>query len=683
MKTKSFMFISIIIISLISGIPTGILQFYSNPSIQNTPSLTPDIFDMWKDVILDLDNMEPEDFLNLPPKSICSIYEQITNNLNWLVGFYSKEEKNGLLDSDMDTPSVRYLGPDNLPIEGYDLKSYDDEKFEINFRIDDNIANEWIVRVYAYIDYGISDTILSESDKFEDGSDYKQFQLGEEPSFEELNPDESFMGIEFDKILEDFEEWTTSEKDYTAKKEYPGRIDQEIYFHVKVLYKTVDGLQSYYYKNFYIPGYWTSNLEYRTLNIKDDDIVAPVISNVSILNPPIYDGYENITFEITAEDDSGIESLYIKFLGNDYLDDDKDFQITIPNPSLLGEYSFNVIAIDGDNDRDNDQLSTTLYSSFEILDDDDNTPICTDICIINTPIYDAYDYVIFEFNAEDPSGIAELYIDFMETKYYLDENNQILVPNPRIPGEYGFSAVAIDADLDYQGDQLNTTINSYFEVLDDDVTPPQIFVSENECEWSISIIDNDGFIDSIASGNYSLFDQDGNILTAGVIAEEGTIYYISKEQINLLKPGTFTLKIYSTNNDVEWQGDEETSTLTLEKSITLEDCYNYVIAQIEELKIYIEDNLYCFFTYLADCYLDAAIKSIQGAYNLLMQGQECWLTHLNTAISNLNDFESIVQYFTNNKYLPQDIGEYILQSINDIKVNINLLIEYSTDYSST
>ena len=662
MKHKNTMIMSLIIIYLTVGIPLGISQIYSNITTQNNISFTYNTFEEWRNAILNHNNMDPKDFINLPQNSISS-------------------------------PYIRYLGPGNLPIEGYDLKRNDDEKFELNFRLDDNIANEWVVRVYAYLDYGTYDTILSESNKFEDGSNSKHFQPGEEPLFEELNPDVNFMGIEFDKILEDFEQWTTSEKDYIAKKDFPGRIDQEIYFHVKVLYKEVevnelDGWDTYYYyKNFYISGYWTSNYEYRKLNIKDDDIEAPIISDVNIINAPIYDNYTNINFEIIAEDNSGIQNLYINFLGNEYVDDDNNFQISIPNPSMVGEYSFNVIAIDGDTDRDNDQLSTTMYSSFEILDDDYNTPICANICIVNAPIYDAYDYVIFEFLAEDPSGISELYIDFMENKYYIDENNQILVPNPRVPGEYEFSAVAIDADLDHQGDQLNTTINSYFEVLDDDITPPQIFICENECYWGVTIIDDDGFIDSIASGNYSLFDQDGNILTAGILSQEGTIYHITKEQIIPLKPGTYILKIHATNNDIEWQGDEETSTAIAEVSITLEDCYNYVILQIEELKKYISDNYCCGWCGCCYCvreifnrYLNSVQQHLQDAYTLLLEDQPCWLNHLQSAKSLISNVESYAKCLINNDFLPHDIGDYIIQSLYHIRNNIDHLIEISLDY---
>jgi len=589
MKYRNLSILSIIITYLVPGIFYGNLQIWSNITTQNNLSLPHNTFEEWRDAILDHNNMETEDLPNIAQNSISSLYAQAIIYQDWSNGLYSTEEKNQLLLSKISTPYIKYLGPDNLPIEGYDLKRNDDEIFELNFRVDDNIINEWIVRVYAYLDYDTFDTIISESEKFEDGSNNKNYQPGEEPLFEELNPDVSFMGIEFDNSLEDYEQWTSSEKDYTAKKNILGRIDQEIYFHIKVLYKKdvyeEDGWHShYFYKNFYISGYWTSNLEYRKLNIKDDDISAPIISDINIINSPVYDGYENINFEIIAEDDS---------------------------------------------------------------------------------------------------GISELYIDFLENEYFLDENNQIIIPNPRTPGEYEFSAIAIDADTDYQGDQLNTTINSHFEVLDDDLTPPQIFVGENECNWSISIIDGDGVIDSIASGNYSLLNPDGNILTTGDLSQEGSIYYISKEQTIPLKPGTYTLKIHATNNDIEWHGDEEISTAIEEIYINLEDCYNCVILQIEELKKYIVDNIDIILACIANYFLGLAQEDIEVAYELLLEDQSCWLSHLQSAKEQICLIEALIESLMNNKCISHDIGQYIIQSLHDIRNNIDLLIEYSYDYQST
>jgi hypothetical protein len=271
----------------------------------------------------------------------------------------------------------------------------------------------------------------------------------------------------------------------------------------------------------------------------------------------------------------------------------------------------------------------------------------------------------------------------LENEYFLDENNQIIIPNPRTPGEYEFSAIAIDADTDYQGDQLNTTINSHFEVLDDDLTPPQIFVGENECNWSISIIDGDGVIDSIASGNYSLLNPDGNILTTGDLSQEGSIYYISKEQTIPLKPGTYTLKIHATNNDIEWHGDEEISTAIEEIYINLEDCYNCVILQIEELKKYIVDNIDIILACIANYFLGLAQEDIEVAYELLLEDQSCWLSHLQSAKEQLCLIEALTEYFMSNKHISHDIGQYIIQSLHDIRNSIDILIEISFNYNLT
>jgi len=600
---------------------------------------------------------------------------------------YSQEEKIRSLQLTQNTPYIRYLGPDNLPIEGIDLLSHNDELFEIDFRLDDNTIHEWVLRVYAYLDFDTVDTFLTNSENFQDGTNYKHFLPGVQPTPEELNPDLLFMGSDYIKILEDFEQFTTSERDYTARKEFPGRIDQSLYFHVKVLYKQEivesDGWHSYYYyRTFYISRYWTLDFKSSTLNIIDDDILPPTFSEINILNSPIFDDYDEIEFEVIVEDASGIADLYINFLGYDYFDEDGDHQIFIPNPSFPGEYSFNVIAIDGDTDRNNDQLRTTIYSSVVILDDDNNTPICGDVCIVNAPIYDDYDHVIFEFNVEDPSGISELYIEFMESKYYPNEADQILVPNPRIPGIYDFSAVAIDADLDHEGDQLNTTINSNFEVFDDDITPPEIIICENEMGWDVSIIDDDGIIDSKATGNYLLIDQYDNTLAAGIIEEE-TNCHVNKELIPL-KIGTYTLKIEAKNNDIEWQGDEETSNATKEVTITLEDCFNYVIQQIEKLKNYIDENICHCCCCCLKWFLINGLNSVQdyllNAYLLILKQDPInALKDLESANIFIYCYKSLVNCLMHKHFISYEIGHFIIQSLQDISDNIILLMDYTSD----
>ncbi len=588
MKPKNSKFISILIIFSFSITSFGFPQFFTYIINQTSLSSRDNTFEEWRDVILNHNSIKTETLIDLQQETISNLYEQIKIYQDWDNGIYSANEKNQLLLSNSHTPRIRYLGPDNHPIEGYDLISHDDEKFELNFRLDDRILNEWVVRVYAYLDYDLYDTFMSNSEKFEDGSTYKHFQPGEQPVFQDLNPDTSFMGIEFDKILEDHDQWTTSEKDYVAKKNYPGRIDQELYFHVKVLYKKdiyeANGWHSYYfYSNFYLSWYWTSSFQHRTLNIRDDDLGAPVISNINIIDAPIYDGYNEIIFEINAEDKSGISELYIEFLGDKYLDNDNDNLISIPNPSAPGDYTLSISAVDADSDREGDQLVSTVYSNLNILDDD--------------------------------------------------------------------------------------------------ITAPQIIIDENEFGWNVSILDNDGIIDSESSGNYTLIDQYGQIFDSGIIYQEETIYSISKELISLMKPVSLSLRVFATNNDCEWEGDEETSEATREISITLEDCYNYVIAQIEKLKNYIKENL-------QSCVKNFFIKklnftqfNLRSAYNQVIQGNICCALHnLETALSIIKMIKSIFLCFYH-KFCCCDFDlDYVIFTLNEIRNNIVLLKGNSVDY---
>ncbi len=524
------------------------------------------------------------------------------------------------LSEKINTPLIRYLGPDNHPIEGFDLKSHTDELFEIDFRLDDNTPNEWVIRVYAYLDYNIQDTSLGDSEKFEDGSDFKQYQAGIPPVVNELNPDESFMGVRYSKILEDHVQWTSSEKDYTARKENVDLISDKLYFHVKVLYKIdFEGDDYYYYRTFYISNYWTSNFKYKTLNIYDDDTSPPTFISIEIQDPPIYDNNETIDFEILVEDDTGIAELSIDFLGNQYIDEDKDNHISIPNPAIPGEYSLEVIAYDADNDREGDQLRSNLYSSFKIFDDDVNCPIFSDVCILNAPIYDSYDYIIFEVMAEDESGIAELFIDFIDTRYYYnDESIQIWIPNPRVPGVYPFYAVAIDNDSEYGQDQLNTTITSSFEIFDDDITPPQISIYENEDYLDLVVIDNDGVVDSEATGTYKIINQYEEVIAAGILDKEKIKYRLCKNIFYSGGIGTHTLIIQATNNDLEWEGDEETSTIEKVIIITPDDYFKFITKQIDDIKTYICNIVNPCICGFVVCFLNTIQEDLKEAYNNFM-----------------------------------------------------------------
>ncbi|MFX1493320.1 MAG: hypothetical protein ACFFBZ_03480 [Promethearchaeota archaeon] len=604
------------------------------------------------------------------------------NAFNIFEGPYNLNRDTGStpsLNEQINTPLIRYLGPDNHPIEGLDLKSHSDELFEIDFRLDDSTLNEWVFRVYAYLDFNIQDTSLEDSEKFEDGSDFKQYQAGAPPVFSELNPDESFMGVRYSKILEDHIQWTNKEKDYTAREDNVAMISDQLYFHVKVLYKIeFEGDDYYYYRTFYISNYWTPSFKFKPLNIYDDDTSPPSFISVDIQNPPIYDNNETIDFEILVEDDTGIAELSIDFLGNLYIDEDKDNHISIPNPAVPGEYSLDVIAYDADNDREGDQLRSNLYSSFKIFDDDVNCPIFSDLCIINAPIYDSYDYIIFEIMAEDESGIAELFIDFIDTRYYQDDETiQIQIPNPRVPGIYEFSAIAVDNDSEYGQDQLNTTITSSFEIFDDDITPPQIFIYENEDNFDLAIIDNDGIIDSEATGTYVIISQDEKVIATGILDEEKIKYRLCKNIFYSGGVGTYRLIIQATNNDLEWEGDEETSTSEEIIIITPDDYFKYITKQIDEIKNYICNIVSPFICSFVTCFFNTIQEDLKEAYNNFMVDNIITSLHyVREARSKLLISMDLIDGIYDIGCICIEDRDFLLASLQKILDTVNNLIDY-------
>lgn len=637
-------------------------------------------FEEWRNFLLTHNNLTGDDLKTLPPGAISSLNQQARIYQGWSNGTYTNDEKNLLLYHLLNTPKIRFRAPENQPLEGIDLKNYTDGTFELEFLLYDMVINEWVLRVYSYLDYDTSDTNLSLSNKFFDGNDFKHYNPGEIPSPGELNPDIDFMGEDLTGILEDFSEWTTSTRYYTAKKMQLGRVDAEIYFHAKVLYKTDyyenDGWHSYYYyKNFHVSRFWSKNFEISILKIIDDDTNPPFIININLLNAPIDENDEFIDIEIIANDKSGISDLYISFMGNTYGDDNEDNIITIPNPGIQGDYEFYITATDADFDREGDQLSTTIPYNFEVVDDDTEGPIISEINIMNSLIYDSDEFIDIEIIVHDISGISDLYIDFMENIYRNNEgNNEITISNPRTPGEYEFSVIAVDDDSEIEDDKSSTTEFSTFQVFDDDITAPNILILEDENGWNISIIDNDGVEDSSASAKYIIIDQNDNIIDSGIIIEENKPYTISLP----LKPGIYTLIVNATNNDLEWDGDEETSEIITQLNITLADWD--VIQLIKDLRTYIKENLCCLIACCLGFKLYLAQKCLEQAFELIEIGKiKCGLWYITIALKLIKNTECLTKFFHKLSLISDEDAEYIISSLQLIEEKIIFLMEYFID----
>ncbi|MFX0104912.1 MAG: hypothetical protein ACFE75_05435, partial [Candidatus Hodarchaeota archaeon] len=347
-------------------------------------------------------------------------------------------------------------------------------------------------------------------------------------------------------------------------------------------------------------------------------------------------------------------------------------------PNTIGNHTFTFTACDMDNDRLDDILNITIIIQINIIDDDDEGPIIKSVNITNNRVYDHYEFIIIDVLAEDKSGISELFIEFNNIWYYDDNGDgQFFIENPRTPGIYNFSVVVIDADNDREGDHETTQVILSFEVFDDDITPPNIYLYYENYNYQISILDNDGMIDSKATGEYHLIDEEGMILESGIMSLEDFKYLITIP----LKPGNYTLEVYSTNNDIEWEGDEEFNVEIFDISVGIKECFQKVDTLIENLIIYVDANLYSILADNIRFKLRLAQEDLRDAYDLVEIGNlKCCLFNelIVQAIIEFVEFET--EIYNNIDLIVDEIRDEIITSLHEIRNFVVLLIGTSVDY---
>ncbi|MFW9785297.1 MAG: hypothetical protein ACFFFB_23660, partial [Candidatus Heimdallarchaeota archaeon] len=348
-------------------------------------------------------------------------------------------------------------------------------------------------------------------------------------------------------------------------------------------------------------------------------------------------------------------------------------------PNNLGSYKFVFTASDGDIDRADDVLYSTITIWINITDDDEEGPLIKNFQIINNIVYDYYGLLIIEVLVEDNSGISELFIEFNDVLFYDDDgDNLILIENLGIPGcLYNLTIVAIDADNDREGDQQTTKISSIFEVVDDDATPPKAYLCYDGFNYQIFILDDDGTVDSQATGEYFLYDEEGVILQSGIISQEYVNYTINIP----LKPGNYNLEVYSTNNDNDWEGDEEFHTESFSINVDLENCFQRLDKLLEYLKDYVNDNLCSILADNIRFKLYLAQQDLRDAYLLVEAGDlnSCLFNEIIVqAIIEFVEFET--EFYNKINLISEGVRDEIILSLRQIRNFVILLIGNTVDY---
>ncbi len=175
------------------------------------------------------------------------------------------------------------------------------------------------------------------------------------------------------------------------------------------------------------------------IELGDDDTTAPEI--LWEYHGSYTDGDPGYIF-VTASDASGLS-----------VDPSGTYYLT----SGIGTQTFDFTAVDADEDRVGDSLSTTITVSIDLGDDDTIAPE------IDWEYFGSYTdgdpgYIVV--TASDASGLS---VDPSGT-YYLTSDL----------GEHTFTFTATDADNDWIGDSLSTTVSVSIVIEDDDTTAPEV-----------------------------------------------------------------------------------------------------------------------------------------------------------------------------------------------------------------
>lgn len=342
-----------------------------------------------------------------------------------------------------------------------------------------------------------------------------------------------------------------------------------------------------------------SNL--RTLIVQDDDAAPPEIS--SFAPTAVLD---NAAFTITCQitDASGIDEAFLIWDDDGTIEggtrvnlstiDDLNYRTVTPIPAQAPEVDFvyQVTAIDGDQDHENDQLvAESAIQTILVSDDDTEPPVITNMLPVQVTDGDPF-YITADIT--DESGLSEAYVEWDNDGELVQDANQLdlvllsgstyrtitQIPRQRTGADVVFRVYATDADNDHPGDmETMVTFMQNITVVDDDIEPPvignstpsQVFDDE-EIHISVELTDASGISDA-----YILWDDDGTPgggLRVDLALESGDTW-VTVTPIPSQPTGTnFVYQIFAMDGDQDHPGDVLSAVSNIRSITILDDDVN-------------------------------------------------------------------------------------------------------------
>lgn len=409
-----------------------------------------------------------------------------------------------------------------------------------------------------------------------------------------------------------------------------------------------------------------------TMTVSDDDITPPVINYIYT-----GDGTDGNSGEIivTASDDSGLSV---------------DPSGTYPVPNSLGTHSFTFIAIDNDNDNPDDTLSSTLTIEINIQDDDTTAPFI----LISYSGGDGMDgnpgYFSWEITDMD-NGIGgdhdtgfseiEIRVDYISTEGLPDE--EFILPStetgswnlPQYLGYYTITISATDNDDDrtLTIDSLTTVLSSSQEINDDDINPPEVsnlIITDDIHYVSISL---DAIDTQSGIGEIQILVEGESIEPIYQTQIENT-YFFTLENQWILKNDIYDVEVRVSDADNDRPNDILTTSIFGIFEITLDEMYEYVIWQLEELKNYIDENVCDRLSQSLNRKLTQAQDHLYEGFNYVANDEiTCGLFHNYIAKIYVQIAEHKTKIFNRIGRINDTHAEYIMDSLHDIRNNVVIL----------
>ena len=299
--------------------------------------------------------------------------------------------------------------------------------------------------------------------------------------------------------------------------------------------------------------------------ITDDDTEAPEI----VITPSDPSDGEDNTISWSVTDDSGLATVTatISRNGVEILSGSVDAVGSLDINELgVGNYSISVQATDADDDWADDSLSSSVSADFVVIDDDTQAPEIE----ISSGAEDGADNVV-SWNVTDVSGLASVNVTIsMDGEVVSDgaaDAEGSLDLNQFGIGNYSISVTAVDADQDWMGDQLSTTVTEDFVVGDDDTEPPLIVfndpnIDDGENNFIMWTVTDPSGVSSVTAR-----------ITRGdlVLVDSIEVEAVGSFDLNAVGSADYSITITATDADDDRTEDQTSITQTLDFTITDDD----------------------------------------------------------------------------------------------------------------